>query len=132
MDQVINIIIQMRKEMIGNFEKNGSFAHYYFICSTARYNAFGNILRTDETKEFILTKQHNIPYILHSFYNINYTKEIFNNNNYNQSEWDNIEYRKKYIKYYFENYSISTEEECLKYIIGKTEKKMTLGNHKLK
>ena len=36
------------------FEKNRSSTHYYFICSTARYNVFGKILRTDETKEFIL------------------------------------------------------------------------------
>ena len=43
-------------------EKNGSATHYYFVCSTSKYKAFGKILRTDQNKEFILTKSHNIPY----------------------------------------------------------------------
>ena len=35
-------------------EKNGSFTHYYFVCSTSKCKAFGKILRIDENKEFIL------------------------------------------------------------------------------
>lgn len=31
-------------------EKNVSTIHYYFVCSTAKCNAFGKILRIDEKR----------------------------------------------------------------------------------
>ena len=66
---------------------------------------------------------HNISYLLHSYCN-KQNKEDFINNNYTQKDWNDLAYRKKYVKYYFDNFPNSTEEECLIDIKGKTQSKI--------
>ena len=107
-------------------EKNGSKDNYYFVCSTAKCNAFGKISRKDSGYKFNLTQKYNISYIMHTYYDINIINDIYKNNKFEQKDWDNEEFRKSYLKWYFENYNNSDETTCYEYLKSNFNNKIQL------
>ena len=86
------------------------------------------VLRDDNSKNFRLTKNHNLPYISHSYSNINTINEIFDNIKFNEKEWKSLEFRKEYIKWFFSNNKDASESECFNYIKCKLESKFNINN----
>lgn len=109
--------------------KNGTQDKYYFVCSTSKCGGFGMISRKDPEQKFILTKGHEISYIMHTYYNTKKIKEIYQNLKFEQKDWENEDFRKGYLKWFYENFNNANESICLEYIKNSFNEKIVINEN---
>ena len=63
---------------------------------------------------------------MHTYYDINIINDIYKNNKFEQKDWDNEEFRKSYLKWYFENYNNSDETTSYEYLKSNFNNKIQL------